>query len=290
MIKIFDRSTEKIYYEKQYKSKQLEFLYNTYIGRILLKIFITKRVFSRVSAIFNNSKGSIKKIEPFIKEYEIDMKDYPKVEYTSFNDFFTRKIIQARRKFSKINKDLISVADAKLLVYKIDNDLKMNIKNSIYTCSELLKGDELSEKYKNGTCLVFRLTVDDYHRYCFIDEGIIKGNRVIHGRLHTVGPISAKRYKVYSENHREYSILDTKNFDEVVQIEVGALLVGKIKNHSIKNFKRGQEKGYFCFGGSTIVLLFKENIVKIDEDILNYSKEGIETKVKMGEKIGEAND
>lgn len=176
------------------------------------------------------------------------------------------------------------------MVYEIDDDLKMNIKNSIYTVGELLNDEKLSREYKNGTCLIFRLTVDDYHRYCFIDDGSLKYRKVINGRLHTVGPISSKRYKVYSENNREYSVLKTRNFGKVIQIEVGALLVGKIKNHSIKVFKKGDEKGYFCFGGSTIVLLFKEKVIKMDEDILEYSKAGIETKIKMGEKIGETND
>jgi len=117
-------------------------------------------------------------------------------------------------------------------------------------------------------------------------KGVLKDKKVINGCLHTVGPIASKRYKVYSENHREYSVLAMKNFGEIIQIEVGALLVGKIKNHPVTTFNRGDEKGYFCFGGSTIVLLFKGNTIKVDEDIISYSQKGIETKVKMGEKIG----
>ena len=181
---------------------------------------------------------------------------------------------------------LISVADAKLMVYKINDELKMNIKNSTYTISELLRDDILGKGYHNGTCLVFRLTVDDYHRYHYIDNGYVERRKIINGVLHTVGPISSKRHNVYIENQREVSVLKTENIGEIIQIEVGAILVGKITNHKKDKFKRGDEKGYFSFGGSTILLLFKEGVIKMDTDILKFSKEKIETKVRMGEKIG----
>ena len=119
-----------------------------------------------------------------------------------------------------------------------------------------------------------------------MDNGRLIKSRKINGILHTVGPIAFKRYKVFKENQREYSLLDTENFGEVIQMEVGALMVGKIVNHDIKTFVRGQEKGYFLFGGSTVVLLLKKDVVEIDSDIVLNSKLGIETKVKLGEVIG----
>ena len=285
-IKVFNREKKSIYIEKQFKDKQLNFLYNNFLGRILLKLFISNKIFSKLSAISNKSKKSINKINPFIKEYEIDISEFEKVNYNSFDDFFTRKIIKDKRPITMSKNALISVADSKLSTYKIDNNLELNIKGTTYSIKSLLKDEYLSNEYKNGTCLVFRLTVDDYHRYCFLDNGSIISKRKINGCLHTVGPMSAK-YKVYSENNREYALLKTKNFDEVIQIEIGALLVGRIINHNLNTFKKGEEKGYFAFGGSTIVLLFKENIITIDNDIIEKSKEGIETKVKLGEKIGE---
>jgi phosphatidylserine decarboxylase len=73
-------------------------------------------------------------------------------------------------------------------------------------------------------------------------------------------------------------------------MEVGALLVGKIVNHhGPAAVRRGQEKGYFQFGGSTVVLLLKKDTALLDEDILENSRNGIETVVKFGEKIGTAN-
>ena len=282
-ININNRKDNSNYIEKSPKSAS--FLYKTLIGSVVL-LFATRKGVSKIGSLYMNSKYSTKNIDKFIKKNNIDMSDYPKKEYKSFNDFFTRKIISKKRPISKKDNELISIADSKLLYYEINDATEMEIKGKTYTVKELIRDKKLAEEYKNGICLVFRLTVDDYHRYSFVDDGEVIKTKKINGILHTVGPIAFKRYKVFKENQREYSILSTKNFGNVIQMEVGALMVGKIVNHDIKKFNRGQEKGYFLFGGSTVILLLKENIVKIDEDIIKNSLNGIETKVKLGEVIG----
>lgn len=280
---IVDRKNKKKYTEKSPVSATV--LYKTLIGGVVLAI-ATRKTISKISSVYMNSKASTKRIDKFIKKNKIDMTDYPKREYKSFNDFFTRKVIEGKRPISKDRDDLISVADSKLLVYDINEKTEMLIKGKTYTVRDLLRDKKLSNEYKNGKCLVFRLTVDDYHRYSFVDDGTLVRTKKINGILHTVGPIAFKRYRVFKENQREYSVLETKNFGTVIQMEVGALMVGKIVNHDIKKFKRGEEKGYFLFGGSTVVLFFKENQIEIDRDILKNSRLGLETKVKLGEVIG----
>ncbi len=280
---VIDRKNKKQYTEKSRLSSTL--LYSTVIGTIVLA-FATRKTVSKAGSLYMNSKNSRRLIKPFIKKNKIDMSEYEDKQFKSFNDFFTRKILSGRRPFSKRVSDVMAVADSKLLYYEIDDNLEMQIKGKTYTTRELLRDSGLAEEYRNGVCLVFRLDVDDYHRYSFIDDGEVISNKKINGILHTVGPIAFKKHKVFKQNQREFSILKTKNFDNVIQMEVGAMLVGKIKNHDIKEFKRGDEKGYFLFGGSTVVVLFKENVVKIDKDIVNNSKKDIETKVKLGETIG----
>ena len=280
---IINRKTNEKYIEKSPKFASV--LYKSLIGAVILTV-ATRKTVSKVSSLYMNSKYSKKNIDKFIKKNKIDMCDYPRKDYTSFNDFFTRKIKNGKRKFSYKDKDLCSVADSKLIVYEINENLEMLIKGKTYTTKELLRDKELANEYKNGLCLVFRLTVDDYHRYSFVDDGTVIKTKKINGILHTVGPIAFKRYKVFKENQREYSILQTKNFDKVIQMEVGALMVGKIVNNDVHSFKRGEEKGYFLFGGSTIILLFKENVVEIDKDIMLNSQYGLETKIKLGEVIG----
>ena len=154
--------------------------------------------------------------------------------------------------------------------------------------SSLLQNEELARRYCGGICAIFRLTVSDYHRYCYFDGGTKGENVFIPGKLHTVNPISTELYPIYKTNSREYTVLHTENFGDVVQMEVGALLVGRIVNyHQEHRFCRGEEKGRFEFGGSTIVLLFEKNTVRFPEEIFEFSAKGYEKKVKMGEKIGE---
>lgn len=280
---IYNYNTKEITEDKP--DKLLLFLYNNLMGRIILRIIITKPI-SILGGIYMNSRLSKYRIKRFIKKSDIDMSDYPKENYKSFNDFFTRKIKPNKRKFNKDNSVLVSPCDSKLSIYKIDNNLKLTIKNSIYTVEELLQDKAMAKEYKNGTCLVFRLSVDDYHRYHYLDSGKTLLNRKINGVFHTVNPLAFKRYKVFSENSREYTVMDTDNFGKIIQIEVGALMVGKIKNSNKKKFTRGEEKGYFCFGGSTIVILFKKDTILVDDKIINNTNQSIETKVKLGCAIG----
>lgn len=266
-------------------SKTLNFLYDNLLGRFILKIFICKFI-SNLIGIYMNSKLSIPKIKKFIKENNIDMNEYEKKKYISYNDFFTRKIISSKRPINKDKNILISPSDAKLLVYKINKDLTLKIKDSYYDINSLIEKNILSE-YKDGYACIFRLSTDNYHRYCYIDDGTKEKNIYIKGKFHTVQPIALKNYNFFKTNSREYTILNTKSFGEVIDIDIGALGVGRIKNHHQKyTFVKGEEKGYFEFGGSTIVLLFKKDTIILDKDILNNSKDNIETIVKYGEKIG----
>ena len=279
---IYNRASKTINEDIQYGGKYLNFLYNNFCGRIFLKL-ITNPFFSKIYGKYNNIAISKKKINKFIEKYDVDMKEYEKKEYRSFNEFFIRK--KKMTSYDKNKNSFIAPADSKLLVYKITDDMKIKIKQSVYTIEELTLDSTDLEQFRNGNCLVFRLSIDDYHRYCYIDDGITKKIKKIKGELHTVSSISTK-HKVYSHNTRICNYLTTNNFGRIIYIEVGALLVGKINNYNKDKFAKGEEKGYFELGGSTIVILTSDK-VKIDNDIIDYSDKGIETKVKYGERIGE---
>ena len=285
-MKIWDRKRNIFYEEKEYGKKKLDFLYNTFLGRILLKLIFSRVWFSKLQAIYQNSKISKRKILPFILKYNVDMSVYENQSYNSFSDFFKRKRIIKNKTFEN---ELIAIADSKLQVFSIQDNLELKIKQSIYSLNELIQDEQIVKKYKDGTCLIYRLSMDDYHRFMFLDDGNIINSKKIKGVLHTIRPIS-KRYNVFCQNSRQVTFLNTKNFGRVIQIEVGAMLVGKIVNYKKINFKRLEEKGYFDFGGSTIVQLFEKEKIKIDGDILTKSKENIETKVEIGMKIGEKYD
>ena len=279
---VYNRENKTVNKDTQYGGKYLNFLYNNFLGRLILKIVISP-VFSKINGKYNKMAISKNKIKKFIEKYNININEYEEKEYKSFNDFFIRKKKQIH--YDKNKNSFIAPADSKLMVYKITDDLKIKIKQSVYTLEELVLDKIDLEQYKNGNCLIFRLSMDDYHRYCFIDDGTIEKVREIKGKLHTVSSISDK-HKVYSQNTRICNYMTTNNFEKIIFIEVGALLVGKINNYNKKQFSKGEEKGYFELGGSTIVILTNSKL-KIDDDIIEYSNNGIETKVKYGEKIGE---
>lgn len=270
-------------------NKALNFFYGNFIGRLFIKIAISKPITNLIGK-YMNSKSSIKKIDKFIKENNINMYDYENKEYTSYNDFFTRKIKEVKRPINARKDILISPCDSKLLAYKITKDLTLKIKESYYSIDTLVD-KKIMKEYTDGYALVFRLSTDNYHRYCYIDSGTKSDNYYIKGTFHTVQPISLKHYNFFKTNSREYTILNTNNFGKVIDIDIGALGVGRIKNHHKKySFFKGEEKGYFEFGGSTIVLLFKKDTIILDDDIVNNSKENIETIVKYGERIGIKNN
>ncbi len=283
-MKIYVRQDKSFIEDSQYGGNYLEKLYNTWYGRVLSK-FILLPVFSSMATSKDRRRSSAKKITPFVEKYNINMSDFEDREYESFSDFFTRSIKPGKRPVDGEVNAVISPADSKVLCYDINDDLKFTVKGSVYTPDEITGNCTDVSSFAGGKALVFRLSMDDYHHYCFIDSGRVLSSNEIKGKLHTVSSISSK-YKIYKENHRIVNVLDTDHFGKVIYIEVGALLVGRIKNNGALQFEKGQEKGYFEQGGSTIVLFFEKDKIKVDGDILEMSGNGIETKVKMGERIG----
>ena len=283
-MKIYDRKTKTYEDIVQYGAGKLDFLYNNPVGRIFLGIAVSPFV-SNIYASKNAKKSSAKKIPAFIKEHNIDMSDFEDREYKSFTDFFTRKIRYGKRPVDMTPGALISPADSKLLVYEIEKDTVMRIKGRTYTADEILGDSENAKEFAGGYALVFRLTVDDYHRFCYPDKGCLISKRFIKGKLHTVSPVS-KDHKIYMENTRLVNLLKTEKFGTIAYIEVGAMLIGRIVDNGTDVFEKGQEKGYFEPGGSTVIIMVRN--VEIDKDIMEQSASGIETKVRYGERIGRA--
>ena len=285
-MQIYDREKKSHYTEKQFADKKLHLLYKTPTGRLLLRVAISRRWFSNLLAVPNNLQRSTRKIPAFIKEFEIDMERFEKANYKSFNDFFTRRINPKNTPQIPKADILAAPADAKLLAYPINEQLCLSIKEMPYKVSDLLGNLQHSANFSGGMCLVFRLTVDDYHRFSYIDSGTLIESQNLPGTLHTVGPYSDGKIKVLSQNHRIVSLLKTENFGKVAEIDVGALMVGRICIHKKPNFSKGEERGYFSYGGSTIVLLFEAGKIELCEDIRQQSQNGIETRVRLGDKVG----
>ncbi len=261
----------------------VKFLYGTKFGKLVLEFLLAVKA-PAVLGAFLRSPASHFLIARYIKKNGIPMKEFPNQKYKSFNDFFTRK---KSITFDSEPSHLISPSDSLLSVYKITEESSFHIKGFDYTLKDFFNTDSFSDTFKNGLCLVFRLCASDYHRYCYIDDGEQSGNHFIEGSLYSVQSAACENFRVYTKNRRSWAILNTKNFGTVAQIEIGAFSVGGIKNHyEASPFKKGEEKGYFDLHGSTIVLLFKENAVKLLPSIIDATKNGREVRVKIGEQIG----
>ncbi len=328
----------------------LKFLYETAFGRLILK-GLTAPGLSRAVGHFLDTKLSCIFIRPFVRNNGINLDDYYSDNFTCFNDCFCRRVKEDRRPVDMDSSVLVAPCDGLLSAYEITDGLVVPVKQSRYSIADLLGGGldapeasdaadvsegskvadssdaarRLAAEFDGGLCLVFRLCVDNYHRYHYFDDGSKGKNVFIPGRLHTVRPIALRNRPVFVENSREYTVMDTVNFGRAIQMEVGAMLVGKIKNnHEEHEFKRGEEKGCFLYGGSTVILLLKRNpdssatsagsgsgansgseansssganssseansspgaTIHLDEPFLANTLAGIETPVKMGQRIG----
>lgn len=265
----------------------LEVIYGHALTRMLLRPFLSPAV-SDICGKFLSTRLSRRIIPSFVKKNHIDLSIYEKQEFDSYNAFFTRKIKAEQRPINDQKNVLISPSDGKVTAYPITQKGRFWIKHTQYTAAQLLKDERLAERYMGGWIYVIRLTVDDYHRYCYVADGRKSKQRKIRGVLHTVNPVANDYYPIYKMNSREYCILKTKELGTILLMEVGALMVGKINNHEEDSaqVKRGDEKGMFEFGGSTIVVMTEPGMTKPDKDIIQNTKVQAETLIKMGEPIG----
>jgi phosphatidylserine decarboxylase len=284
-MKICDREGN-IYTEENEMGVWLDSIYSNTLSRACMKILSTPFI-SKAGGILLDSAFSAAFVDRYAEKHGIDMFDYEDREYLSFNDFFTRKIKHGRRTVNREENTLVCPSDGKVSAYTIADSDMFVIKNSVYTAESLLRDRKLAKRYSGGTAVIIRLTPDDYHRYIYPTDGIKSHNRKISGALNTVRPTVNKYLPVYKENSREYCMIRTENFGDIIQMEVGAMMVGKITNNSPEctAVKKGEEKGRFEFGGSTIILLLEPEKAKVCDDLLTATKRGYETKLRMGDII-----
>lgn len=290
-VYIYDRQSKKTIEEHAIKVGGLMFLYKTLTGKLLTNLILKRRFISKSYGRVMDSKRSIKQIPKFIEHYKLDVNEIkrPLSSFKSFNDFFIRELKPEARPIDAVADHLISPADSRLMVWDLSKAEQLPVKGYWYKLNDLVKDIQLEQEYADGWCYMYRLAPQDYHRYGYIDNGKQEQVRKIKGILHSVNRIAlAETKSVMAKNYRELTVLHTENFGKVIHIEVGALFVGKIvqRHNGAYTFKRGEEKGWFEFGGSTVIQLFKKNAVTPDADIIQQSVKGIETLVKIGEKVG----
>lgn len=293
-IKYIERKTGEIRIEKVPGEKYLKFLYYNPLGELPLNLVVKKKFLTEYYGKQMDKPESVKKIPSFIEAADINISEAKKKveEFTSFNDFFYRELKDGARPIDFSQDILTSPADGKILVFEdLEKEKEFYIKGDRFTLEEFFANKELAEKYRDGVFMIVRLAPIDYHRFHFPTDGVISQSRLVDGVYYSVSTHAIKKnFRILCENKREYSILKTERFGDIAMFEVGATMVGGIKQTYSPDttVKKGDEKGYFYFGGSTCVLVFEKGKVHIDRDLVENSKKGIETKVYMGEKIGVA--
>ena len=271
------------------QDRVLRLLYGNRAGRMVLGWLIRPEVSKLVGRFMDTGLSRIM-INPFIKKNDIDISVCQKNEFDSYNDFFKRKLVPGARTIDMTDEGFVSPCDSRLTVYDIEDTERQtfNIKDSEYTVASLLRDKKLARHYRGGKLWLFRLCVDDYHRYIYNVSGKQSDVRRIEGLYHTVNPIASEYYDIYKENTRESCLRRTQDAGTIIDMEVGALLVGRIVNRYVDStdVRRGEEKGYFEFGGSTIILLIQKDKVAPLDRIVENSRKDIETRVRQGELVG----
>lgn len=264
----------------------LDSLYKTMAGRIILRPLISRPV-SVLSGFLMDTRLSKLLTGPFARINNICLEDYELDDVRCFNDFFRRKIRKGLRPVNEAPDALTAPCDGRLKVSRIRSGSVIEVKQSRFGISGMLRDRRLAESFEDGFCLVYRLCVDDYHRYIYFDSGRKHKDRHIQGVYHTVQPVALEGFPVFVQNTRDYTVIDTDSFGRCVQMEVGAMLVGRIVNHNRGRcrIERGMEKGYFEYGGSTIIVLLPAQKLRFSDKVLCGIKEGREVRVKMGETV-----
>lgn len=285
-----DRRTGCIHEEPVLADRTLRFLYGSAIGRAFVGTVLKRKWVSKAYGWWQNRPGSRRRIPRFAAHLGMDLAEAerPLSEYVSLNDFFTRRLRPECRPVDPDPKTLVSPADGRVtVVLNLDVAVPLRIKQSRVSLADLLNDGELAQSYDGGTAVVVRLAPADYHRFHFPDDGTATPSREVSGHLHSVHAIALAGDTPCFLNQRMISFLDSSVFGRIALIEVGAMLVGGIRQtYTPGVVRRGTEKGYFFFGASTVVMLLARERVRMDEDLLWDGASGMETLVQMGTRIG----
>jgi len=289
-VQYYDRESGLLKTEKVAAEKLLVWLYNNSVGEATLSTLVKRKLVSSIYGKRMDRPSSAKKIQAFIEEFDIDRSSFQKQEFSSFNDFFSRRLKNNARPVDTNATVVVSPADGKLLAFADVSKSDFIIKGHRFNVLSFLNNAELAQKYLDGTLVILRLAPPDYHRFHFPISGVVSPITRIDGDYYSVNPLALREMtEIFCLNKREFTILTNPLFGDVVVAEVGATMVGSIvQTYTGSVVNKGEEKGYFKFGGSTVVLLFEKNKIRIDDDLLMNTAKAYETEVKMGERIGEA--
>ncbi len=291
-IKLFNRYSGQMESEKVYGEGAVRWLYESAAGKIFGPLVVAP-ITSKLYGWLQGTNWSAGKVNPFIKNFDIKIDDFilqqenSETPYKSFNDFFIRPFKAGKRPFVQ-GERMGAFAEARYYGYEaLGDDETIPVKGNFLSGPAVVNSPKWSETFAGGPCLLARLCPVDYHRYHYPDNGRVLDHYRIRGQLHSVNPLALqKKQDIFIQNERVVTILETENFGKLAYVEVGAVCVGKIvQSGSLENFNRGEEKGYFLFGGSTVIVFGEPGKWKPSADILKATKAGHEVYIHLGDEV-----
>lgn len=288
-ILFFDRYRNEVRREEVYGDAFLRWTYGTLPGRASLHSLVKRAAFSHWYGWRMDRPKTRSRIAPFVETYGLDPNEFEKSvdEFTDFNDFFARKLDPSARPIDPRDDAAVFPADGRhLCVPNLARCEGLFVKGESLDLRQLLDDDRLMDQFSDGALLMSRLCPVDYHRFHFPVAGVPGATRLINGPLFSVNPIALRRDLRYlTQNKRTITKIQTETFGTVLAIEIGATCVGTIRQTyaSGQPIQKGDEKGYFRFGGSCTMTIFEQGRVTFADDLVHHSSQQRELYAKMGD-------
>lgn len=292
-IRYFSRPANQWETEEVYGERSLRWIYGSRSGQWFLWMLVRRKIFSRLYGWLMNRPASRKKIQPFIDQYSINVEEMADTvaDFKTFNEFFYRRLKPTARPMSSVREDIAFPADGRhFWVREVGQAQNLYAKGQVFDLASMVGSPELAEPWQGGSAVISRLCPVDYHRFHFPVSGEVVSRREIDGFYYSVNPWAlAKNLGYLWENRREMVVMEVPTIGKVGFIAIGATCVGGIHwSHTVpRNVQKGDEAGFFSFGGSCIVTLWPKGAFSPSDDLQKVSLEGFELYAKMGDTQGQ---
>ena len=295
-VRYIDRRDGELKTEAIYGERPLRWAYGNPLGRLAQWLLIRRWIVSAWYGRRMDTLSSSLKIKPFIEQYGLDEGEFAESvdDYNSFNEFFYRKLKPDARPIDAANDSVVFPADGRHLAFAdITAESNFFVKGQSFDLAIFLGDADLAKRYEGGSMILSRLCPVDYHRFHFPCEGNPCPPRFINGWLYSVNPIAlVTRPSIFWENKRVVTAIESPSLGQVQFVDIGATMVGSIRQTYTpgETVAKGEEKGYFAFGGSSVAVLFEKGRVEFDADLLENTVNGFETYARVSDRMGRAHD
>ena len=292
-IRFLNRATGDVETEEIYGEGFLRWAYGNPLGRLTVAMAVKRLWFSRWYGWRMDQPGSQAKVKPFIEKFGVDVNELadPVESYRTFNEFFYRRLKPEARPLAEADDAAIFPADGRhLVIPDVSAADVFYLKGQSFDLKSFIADPKLASEFAGGSLVISRLCPVDYHRFHFPVGGQADQSQLLPGTMRSVSPLALRRQlSILWENRRERAVVDSRQFGRVLVFEIGATCVGGIhQTYTAGSVRKGGEKGYFSFGGSCVTTVFRKDAIRLDADLVESSRKGIEVYAKMGERCGQA--